>query len=181
MTVKFTLALLTVAHSGPHPRIHNSDPIRVRHEGKFRPTTSTLGEVNIRRLVLRQFNQFAAAIVLGKNFAVKHGSPPSGCLGVEPKIFDCFVTVQSQRNAYLLAPFVRGKTLVSLFVCNSRFTFEQNCNFTELTQMTWKAVLLAVSVENGEGRIISLIFWLLGVNLSLFLDYGGRFDTHMCL
>jgi NAD(P)-dependent dehydrogenase (short-subunit alcohol dehydrogenase family) len=27
----------------------------------------TLGEVNIRRLVLRQFNQFAAAIVLGKN------------------------------------------------------------------------------------------------------------------
>jgi hypothetical protein len=31
-----------------------------------------LGEVNIRRLVLRQFNPFAAAIVLGKNFAVKH-------------------------------------------------------------------------------------------------------------
>ena len=51
-------------------------PIGVRHESKFRPTTSTLGEVNIRRLVLRQFNQFAAAIVLGKNFAVKQASPP---------------------------------------------------------------------------------------------------------
>jgi hypothetical protein len=48
-----------------------SDPIGVGHESKFRPTTSTLGEVNIRRLVLRHFNQFAAAIVLGKNFAVE--------------------------------------------------------------------------------------------------------------
>jgi len=34
------------------------------------------------------------------------------CLGVEPKIFDCFVAFYSQRNAYLFAPFVRGKTLV---------------------------------------------------------------------
>jgi hypothetical protein len=31
----------------PHPRTHNSDPIRVGHEGKFSSTTGTLGEVNI--------------------------------------------------------------------------------------------------------------------------------------
>jgi serine/threonine protein kinase len=63
----------------------------------------------------------------------------------------------------------------------SRFTFEQNCNVTELTQITWEAVFFAVSVENGQRRIVNLILWLLGVNLGLFLDYGGRFDAHMCL
>src|SRR5205809_5985490 len=36
----------------PLPWIHHRDPIAVGHESKFRPTPSTLGEVNI-RLVLR--------------------------------------------------------------------------------------------------------------------------------
>jgi hypothetical protein len=47
--------------------------------------------------------------------------------------------------------------------------------------MTWKAVLFAIFIEHGQRGIISLIVWLLGVNLGFFLDYGGRFDAQMCL
>jgi hypothetical protein len=36
----------------------------------------------------------AAAIVLGKNFAVKQGSPRrQAAFGVKPELLDCFVTV----------------------------------------------------------------------------------------
>src|ERR1700737_3480641 len=113
LTVRFTLPSLTVAHG--RVRIPGYTTVTQSESGtkvNSVPQRGTLGEVNIRRLVLRQFNQFAAVIGLGKNFAVKHESPPSCCLGVEPKIFDCFVAFYSQRNAYLFAPFVRGKTLV---------------------------------------------------------------------
>ncbi len=55
---------------------------------------------------------------------------------------------------------------------NSRFTLEQNCNFTELGQITRKAVFFAVFVENGEGSMVSLFVRPRGVNLDFFLDYG---------
>jgi hypothetical protein len=47
--------------------------------------------------------------------------------------------------------------------------------------MTWKAVLFAVLIEHAQRRIVNLIFWLLGVNLGFFLDYGGCLDAHTCL
>src|SRR5260370_29985423 len=47
--------------------------------------------------------------------------------------------------------------------------------------MTRKAVFFAVFIEDGQRRIVSLILWLLGVNLGFFLDYSGRCDAHMCL
>src|SRR6266705_917178 len=47
--------------------------------------------------------------------------------------------------------------------------FEQNCNVTELTQITWKAVLFAVFIEHGQRRIVNLILWLLGSTLVSFL------------
>jgi hypothetical protein len=45
--------------------------------------------------------------------------------------------------------------------------------------MTWKAVLFAVFIEHAQRRIVNLILWPLGVNLSFFLDYSGRCDAHI--
>ncbi len=69
---------------------------------------------------------------------------------------------------------------MQLLVCNSRFTPEQNCNVTELTEITWKAIFFAVFIEHGQRRIISFIVRLLRIKLGFFPDYSGRFDAQRC-
>src|ERR1700730_2217291 len=80
--------------------------------------------------------------------------------GAKPEILDCFVTVESQRDADLFASFVRGKMLMQLFVCNPGFPPQEHRNVTELTEITRKAALFAVLLEHRQNSTVNFVVWL---------------------